>query len=130
MRKLNKLLTRVLTRARLHRPALSVLAKDFWRYGEPEIQLLPWLVDPGKLSVDVGAANGLYSWHLMRISKNVVAFEPNPDTITVLRKALPNLDVRQIALSCESGSSQLRVPIITTNILALFLSGRILADER
>ena len=91
---------------------------EFQRNGHPEICFLPLLVDQHRIAVDVGAADGVYSWHLMRLSSKIVAFEPNPHSFASLRKAMPRLDVRQIALSNEKGTAVLRVPISRNLVLA------------
>ena len=54
--------------------------------GEPEIRLLPALVPAGKLAIDVGANRGLYVHHLLKITPNVVAFEPLPPMQQWLRR--------------------------------------------
>jgi FkbM family methyltransferase len=102
---------RILIHLGLDRAALQARAREFWRNGEPEVRLLPLLVDPNRTAVDVGAANGVYSWHLMRLASKVVGFEPNPQSFEALRKAAPNLELHQIALSDKEGTATLRIPI-------------------
>jgi len=102
---------RVLCRLGLDRLALRVRAMEFWRNGEPEVRLLPLLVDPRRTAVDVGASNGFYLWHLMRLAAKVVAFEPNPRSLAELQKAAPGWDIRQLALSREKGTTVLRIPV-------------------
>jgi FkbM family methyltransferase len=95
----------------LQQAALRARAIHFWRNGEPEVRLLPLLVDPHRTAVDIGAANGVYSWHLMRLTNDVVAFEPNPQSFEALRKAAPNLKLHRTALSEKPGTAMLRVPL-------------------
>lgn len=91
--------------------ALRARAADFWQHGEPEVRLLPMLVDPDRVALDIGAAGGQFSWHLMRLAKGVVAFEPNPASARALRAAAPALDVREMALSSRAGTAELRFPV-------------------
>lgn len=102
---------RVLRRLHFPKAALRARAMEFWRNGEPEVRLLPLLVDPRRTAVDIGASNGYYSWHLMRLAAKVVACEPNPQSFAALRKAARGLDLRQLALSNEKGRAVLRVPV-------------------
>ena len=111
MRSLLALSERALSHLGLHRLALRVRAREFLRNGEPEARLLPVLIDRDRTAVDIGASNGVYTWHLMRLAKSVVAFEPNPKSFCSLRRAWPHLDIRQIALSNENRRDTLRVPI-------------------
>lgn len=45
---------------------------------EPEMALLPALVDENRIALDIGAAGGIYCAHLIKYAKSVVAFEPRP----------------------------------------------------
>jgi FkbM family methyltransferase len=111
MRSLLALSERALSHLGLHRLALLVRAQEFLRNGEPEARLLSLLVDRDRTAVDIGASNGVYTWHLRRIAKTVIAFEPNPKSFASLRKALPDLDIRRIALSNKNRRDTIRVPI-------------------
>jgi FkbM family methyltransferase len=111
MRSLLTLSERALSRLGLHRLALSARARDFLHHGEPEVRLLPLLVDRNRAAVDIGASNGVYTWHLMSLAKSVVAFEPNPHSFYSLSRASPTLDIRQVALSNEKRRDPLRVPV-------------------
>lgn len=85
-------------------------AKEWWR-GEPEIRLLPSLVDRRRNAVDVGANKGTYSYFLARLARQVYAFEPNPKMFAVLgRTAARNVIALPLALSDRSGAATLRVP--------------------
>ena len=87
---------------RAHRERLS---------GEPELGLLPTLVDPGRNSVDVGANKGVYTYWLQRCSRHVYAYEPNPKMFRILHAAAGgNVTVSPVALSDATGTSMLRVP--------------------
>jgi FkbM family methyltransferase len=80
--------------------------------GEPELHLVPFLADPAKTSLDIGANKGVYSSVMARYSQHVVAFEPNPKLLDVLRRwaGAGGIDVRPLALSNASGSAVLRIP--------------------
>jgi FkbM family methyltransferase len=95
-------------------PAPLLLREMAWRYwihGEPEIRFLRELIRPGTNSVDVGAASGLYSYHMARLSRSVYAFEPNPQWATWLPRAVPrNVIVFDVALSNKSGTAVLSIP--------------------
>ena len=45
---------------------------------DPEMGLLKFIVDPRRISLDVGANLGLFTYFLARYSTHVYAFEPNP----------------------------------------------------
>ena len=81
------------------------------RRGEREIQLLPYLADPARVSVDVGAHKGVYAWALRKHSRRVHAFEPNPKIFPILNRiAGGNIEASPIALSNETGTATFRVP--------------------
>ena len=85
---------------------------EFWS-GEPEIALLKLLCDPGKVSLDIGANRGIYTYWLARYSASVIAFEPSAAYCSRLRSASPpNVDIRQCAVSDATGSGMLRVPLV------------------
>lgn len=82
---------------------------------EPEIQLLPYLCDKHKISLDVGASGGSYAVHLVGLSKSCMAFEPLPKAALWLKRKLvfpDNLKLRieMVAISDSSGTAALRFP--------------------
>jgi FkbM family methyltransferase len=86
------------------------VAKE-WRRGEREIRLLPFLSDRTRISLDIGAHKGVYSWALRKLSRRVHAFEPNPKIFPILdRISGAEITASPIALSNESGSAVFRVP--------------------
>jgi FkbM family methyltransferase len=86
------------------------VAKE-WRRGERELRLLPFLADPARVSVDVGAHKGVYAWALRKHSRHVHAFEPNPKIYPILsRIAGGNIETSPVALSNETGTATFRVP--------------------
>lgn len=75
------------------------------------MRILNQLVRPGSSSVDVGAASGLYSYHLSRVSDHIFAYEPNPEWVGWLSRAVPrNVSVFDVALSNNSGAAVLSIP--------------------
>lgn len=82
-----------------------------WLRGEPELHLVPALCDRSRWSLDIGANNGVYAWHMARASAGVMAFEPQPAHARFLRRAFgARVKVEQVALSDTDGQVRLRVP--------------------
>lgn len=80
---------------------------------EPELRLLRDLVDPNKVAVDVGANRGVYAYVLSQLAERVIAFEPIPQLCEALVESqLQNVEVRQVALSSQSGEATLHIPSI------------------
>ncbi len=80
------------------------------RQGEAEVGLLPFLADPSRVSVDIGANKGVYAWLLKDCSRAVYAFEPNPKMFRFLRRIEgEKITVSPIAVSNETGTATLRV---------------------
>ena len=78
---------------------------------EPEIALLPGLCDPKKASLDIGANIGVFTWHLLKHSRSILAFEPNPHLCNLLLRTFgSSIDIHQIALSNRRGTSKLSFP--------------------
>ena len=87
-----------------------VVAREL-RRGEPELRLLPDLVDPTRAAVDVGANRGVWTHQLAALCPRVYAFEPNPKMFAILDAARPaNADARRIGLSDRTGVASLNVP--------------------
>lgn len=82
------------------------------RRGEREIGLVPFLADPTRLSLDIGANRGIWAEAMRRHSRGVHAFEPNPKIFRMLRRGLgPGVTAHPVALSDASGTAELRVPL-------------------
>ena len=78
---------------------------------EPELHLLPFLVDPEAVSVDAGANRGSYTYFLSKLSKHVFAYEPNPAMRQFLKRAsAKNVTVSDVALSDSTGQAEFAVP--------------------
>lgn len=89
---------------------------DSLSVGEPETGLLPILVDPRQLSVDVGAHRGLYVHRLLKLGSTVLAVDANPSMAAFLgvrfRRAILDgrLSVMSTALGAREGTGHLSVP--------------------
>lgn len=95
---------------------LQVRPGLFWAYVqarhgylEPEMAMLPRLCLPDRVSVDIGANFGIYSYYMLKHSRRCVAFEPYPRLAKLLRRGLgERLEVHEFALSDRSGIATLR----------------------
>jgi FkbM family methyltransferase len=93
--------------------------ESFWARGEREVRLLPELVEPGSVAVDVGAHIGDYTYSICRAvgpHGRVIAVEPLPDLARMLSRAVRRLalpvDVVHCALSSsDGGEAELTVPM-------------------
>jgi FkbM family methyltransferase len=90
-------------------PIMSLAAR---RMSEPEVNVIPGLADPRRLSVDIGANWGLYTSALVPVSLGVVAFEPDPVDAALLRRACPSARVEACALGGSEGKAMLRRPLL------------------
>jgi FkbM family methyltransferase len=108
----DRVLRRSLPLAGGYRTLLKWRAWQAARFGEPEIHLLPYLVDPMRTAIDIGAAEGVYSFFLQRLALRCVAFEPNPSLHLSLKRALPGVEIHQAAVSAVEGDATLRVPVV------------------
>jgi FkbM family methyltransferase len=84
---------------------------------EPELWLVPKLVNRSGVAIDIGANEGYWSLQLARYAKHVHAFEPNPICLAQLRRVLPNrVTLHAVALSDSSGTKKLRFDPNNTGI--------------
>lgn len=86
--------------------------REFAR-GEAELRLLPFLADPKRDSIDIGANKGVYTYWLARHSRHVYAYEPNPKMFKVLAagtKGEADVTISPVALSDRAGETVLRIP--------------------
>lgn len=87
-----------------------IVAREL-RRGEPELRLLPELVDPARVAIDIGANRGVWTHQLAALCPRVYAFEPNPKMFAILDAARPaNAEAHRIALSDRAGVASLKVP--------------------
>ena len=88
-------------------------ARYFEKYGERELRLVRHLCHRERDAIDVGAHEGSYVHFMKRHARRVYAFEAVPSLAEALAwKFAPRVVVRNIALSRESGTAILRVPLI------------------
>lgn len=82
-------------------------------FREKEYALLPFIVDPSRIAVDVGANNGPYTHALLALGCQVVAVEANPDMADRLEKVYGHRAriVRAAASSQAGGTVRLRIPV-------------------
>src|SRR5262245_920849 len=101
----DRVLRRALSLAGAHRMLLKWRAWQATHFGEPEIHLLWYLVDPTRTAIDIGAAEGVYSFFLQRLALRCIAFEPNPSLHLRLKQALPEVEIHQAAVSAVEGDA-------------------------
>ena len=88
-------------------------ARYFEKYGERELHLMRQLCARDRDAIDAGANEGSYVHFMKRYARRVYAFEPVPWLAEALvRKFAPRVVVRNIALSRESGTAVLRIPVV------------------
>jgi FkbM family methyltransferase len=109
---IRRAITRSLAHIGSHQLLLRWRAWEDMYFGEPEIRLLKYLVDPERIAIDIGAAEGVYAFYLQRLAKRCIAFEPNPESYLHLRRALPRVELHQAAASASDGVATLRVPVV------------------
>lgn len=104
---------------KIARTALSALAPNIAhsrriKYAtskEKEIELLKFLCRGDRLAIDVGANQGLYVDHLLRITPHVVAFEPLPSMQRLLSRFYgERITLELFALSDANGKVEIRMP--------------------
>jgi FkbM family methyltransferase len=93
------------------RALMHLQAIDHYWNGEPEIRIVPALCEPGRDAVDAGANIGTYSYFFRRYARRVHAYEPNPRLALRLGKLLPDVRIRNVALSDQPGELVLRIPV-------------------
>ena len=90
---------------------IRYLAQKEQRRGEREIGLIPFLADPRRVSLDVGANKGVYTHALLPHSAAVHAFEPNPKLFRILSGwARGRATLHDLALGDTTGEADLLVP--------------------
>lgn len=90
---------------------IKYLHKKSLRKGEKEINLISFLAKRDKISLDIGANKGIYSYALLPYSAGVHAFEPNPKLFGILRSwAEGKVFLHDIALGDRTGEADLLIP--------------------
>ena len=93
--------------------AMHIIAHAERRWGELELRMLPSLVRRDEAAVDVGAADGVYSYFLTRLALECHSFEANPSSASLIRRRVPRAHVHACALSDHHGELRLRTPVVT-----------------
>lgn len=115
---------------------LAVLSRVAPDRGEPELALVDRLCGAGSHAVDVGANHGDYTRRLLRAGATVVAVEPNPNMVAVLRHRFPGalrsgrLTIEPCALAGRPGVATLHVPHGSAALASLLHQGEAGAAER
>ena len=82
-------------------------------YHEQELHIVPLLCDKNKSSIDIGAADGIYTMHMVNASRDCLAFEPRQPEAVRLKEMVQYLSlpirVEAVALSEVQGEANLRV---------------------
>jgi len=83
------------------------------QYHEQELHIAPLLCDKDKTSIDVGAADGVYTIHIVGASRDCLAFEPRQSLARELSEmaeclSLP-IRIETVALSDGQGEASLRI---------------------
>ncbi len=94
-------------------PAMRIayLHRKNLRRGESELGLVPFLANRERVSVDVGANQGVYAYAMLPHSRAVHAFEPNPKLFRMLSAwATDRCVLHREALSNASGAAELLIP--------------------
>jgi len=132
--RLNSVLRRII---RMLPPALrlrTLTSLDVWQGSvEPENARVPHLMpaDRREVALDVGANNGVTTQIMASVFKLVHAFEPNPRLAAELAICAPkNVSVHPYAVSSQSGSADLSIPISKGVLLSGWgsLSGNLFKD--
>lgn len=85
----------------------------FGAYGEPEMHLVEVLCRRDQDAIDVGANYGGYVHFMRGHARRVIAFEPFPEFVALLRRKFSgDVVVEPIALSDRVGDSRLCTPIV------------------
>ncbi len=82
------------------------------RYNEPEMGLLPFVVDRSRAAIDVGAHTGAYVHLLLKLAASVTAIEANPQIVRTLTKMYgKRARILCAAASSADGTAALRIPV-------------------
>ena len=79
---------------------------------EPEMALLPRLVAPATLAVDIGGNRGTYAYALSRLARHVITFEPLPACTRMLHAWADgrNVTVHDCGLGDSESTQTIHVP--------------------
>ncbi len=92
----------------------------FLKKGEPELALLPKVLNRDQVALDVGANIGDYLNVLALHSRRAIAFEPHPACFAYLEAAaIANCTLLNLALSDRAGKAILKVPVESDEVTGL-----------
>ena len=95
------------------------LQRSIKRSDEQEINLVKTFIKSGTDSIDVGVYRGVYSYEMSKYSEKVHSFEPNPIIFKYieknLKKFIKNIHLYNFALSNQSKTINLKIPIRNSN---------------
>jgi FkbM family methyltransferase len=114
--------TAIATRISTHFPRLWLERELRFRHDhfERELWLVPIFCDKEKVAIDIGANMGTYCYYMAKYSKSVIAFEPNKDLWTHLRRVLgTHVQLEAAALSRNSATATLRVDNHNTGVATI-----------
>jgi FkbM family methyltransferase len=105
----------VIQRVLLTQPRLWLLAKEILRSKQgkkdAEEAIVPFLIRPDTVAVDIGANLGTYTKIMLTRTRNVICIEPNPECCSVLRKVFgKEVNVITGAASNMNADVLLRIP--------------------
>lgn len=110
---MKKILKKILPESAL----LHLQAFDHYFNGEPELRLVSKLCPAGREAIDAGANIGTYSYFLRKYAKRVYAYEPNPGLAARLARLIPEITVRNVALSDRARQVVLKVPVDANGLM-------------
>ena len=86
-------------------------SKKYAKHISPELNLIKFLANKNKISIDIGANLGLFTFYLQKYSKYVYAFEPNPYPLRNLKNLVNiNTEVIPIAIGNKDGNLDFFIP--------------------
>jgi FkbM family methyltransferase len=94
---------------------LSIIRRSILRGASPEqeLRVIPFLCDKTKTSIDIGASEGIYTFHMIDASRDCWAFEPRPVQLFDMREMIKYLSlpvrIEAVALSDTQGEARLRI---------------------
>lgn len=95
------------------------LQRSIKKSDEKEINLVKTFIKSGTDSIDVGVYRGVYSYEMSKYSEKVHSFEPNPIIFEYieknLKKFIKNIHLYNFALSNQSKTINLKIPIRNSN---------------
>ena len=85
----------------------------FRKYGDVEMHLVEYFCRRDQDAIDVGANFGGYVHFMRHHARRVIAFEPMPEFVELLRRKFPrDVIIEPIALSDRAGTAELYIPMI------------------